>query len=150
MEEYKALLHYFCFLNAEIAQIFESMTLGVCPDESIQEKAEDLEIAKNLLLAKKEELGLKGELTFLEDFSFDTGNPLEKKSADPVFGIKDRLFFGDKEAAFPILEKWYQSTEEEIKENPYRYEKAVYLFTYLYWGNEETINMEDATCEEVA
>lgn len=144
MEEYKDILHIFCKINADLALMYEGLHTGVCPQTAkTKEMVEDLEFFKRLLLKKKEELGLKGELSFLEDFSFDTGNPLTKKNAEPVFGIKDGLFFGEKEVAYPVLKQWYESPEEEILKNPYKYEKAVYLLSLVFWGNEEGI-MEDS------
>ncbi len=144
MEEYKSILRAFCALNATLAKILEETTYGVCPDGKLLLLLNRLEVAKTLLLEQKAILGLKGGISFLEDFSFDTGNPLEKQKAEPVFGIKDGLFFGNKEEACKIILQWMNCTDEEIMNNPYKYEKAIYLLALVFDGNEEMIKEETA------
>jgi len=139
MEEYKAILYSFCALNAQMAKAFEEAAYGVCPERQFTNRLERLNIAKTLLIEQKEKLGLKGGISFLEDFSFDTGNPLEKRNAEPVFGIKDGLFFGNKEEACEVILRWLDSSEEEIMENPYKYEKAVYLMALVFDGNDNIV-----------
>lgn len=142
MEEYKDILHYFCKCNAYLAKAYEDASYGACPEGEFARVAYDLNVAEKLLLEDKDRLGLKGGLSFLEDFSFDAHNPLKKQSVSASFGIKDGLFFGDKEEAYPILMKWYTSSDEEIMNNPYKYEKAVYLLSLLFWGNDEFPQVE--------
>ena len=139
MEEYKSILYAFCQINAQLAKSFEELSYGACPGGNFPELIERLEVAKTLLLERKEALGLKGGLAFLEDFSFDTGNPLETRNAEPVFGIKDGLFFGDKDKTCEVILRWMNSSDEEIMENPYKYEKAIYLLALVFDGNEDLV-----------
>ena len=138
METYHELLYYFCALLAHAAKVYEEMLLGVCPASSFQTVLRHIEISKNMLLEVKSALGLKGGISFLEDFRFDPDNPFLNQKIGSVFGNKDGFFYGNKQTAFPTLLKWSESTQEELLANPYRYEKAVFLLSLLFWGNEET------------
>ena len=142
MEEYKAILRAFCYYTAQLSRIFEELTFGVCPERQTLELLERVEVAETLLLESKENLGLKGGISFLEDFSFDTGNPLEKRNAEPVFGIKDGLFFGDREKTCEVILKWMEQSDEEIMNNPYKYEKAIYLLSLVFEGNDDLVKEE--------
>lgn len=134
LEDFKDVLVAFCKTNATL-----TYTAGDLENAVVQERVDLLYLLKKLntqkeaLLSIKEELSLKGGVSFLEDFKFGT-NLLSKEGDIPDFEIKDGVFVGDKEKAYEVASKWL---DEDFEDNPYKFEKANFLLSLIFWSETE-------------
>ena len=115
MDEYQELVSAFCYFTAQIYNFAEKARTGIAVDDKkLAYALRAMDVLKTKLLLKKEQLGLDGGLSFLEDNGF------------LGFRIIDGRFMGDKAKVKDIILPWVEKFPGGV--NHYQFEVACYVY----------------------